>query len=537
MMTQKTFLGISLLSISLIALVISMSIPVHMDEFINFHPLAYVQPNFHLNNFSEGFQAYLKKGPWGISMPFPFPYTGNLQAALFYPFFISLPLIWAKIGYGILSLFAIFWSFFRCFKLDQRAKFFFILFLPLYVAVMHDGGPVNVAIIVFLWTKILIEKVYLSTSNLQKGLFASLLVLMWSLAFYDKIFFLYIWPSALVFAFVQMGYAQINQKSSLFLFGSIALFLVFVQVFMSYEICAVDFNTEELAQRCLPESQFLGGGDAAAFLTFIKQCFHGNFSLAPLQGVFEDRSTVFGLLLHQVDFSFYLLRNVDYFSFFQVHILGLRPFLAWGFMLIALIYFFKNPQFYFRNRYLISLLAMVVVFLALGKIRFGHHTIFLWIPILGFLTNGANPPFRQMIWKVFFITNNFFLIANIVFGNPHEAIKEGYEQIAEGTQHKDIPHAIVNFDDWNYYYIRSLDNDRNDIVTWVKSDQEIAGKRLFDLSDSLRVPIVYVGSQQKPIPLPKQFTKRLLRASKNNPIYLISNPSWPKWASIKGQVK
>jgi hypothetical protein len=39
---------------------------------------------------------------------------------------------------------------------------------------------------------------------------------------------------------------------------------------MRYEICAVDFNTVELAQRCLPESQFLGGGDGPMLVAFLK---------------------------------------------------------------------------------------------------------------------------------------------------------------------------------------------------------------------------------------------------------------------------
>jgi hypothetical protein len=171
---------------------------------------------------------------------------------------------------------------------------------------------------------------------------------------------------------------------------------------------------------------------------------------------------------------------------------------------------------------------MAIVFLALGKVRFGHHAIFLWIPLLGFLTDGSYPPFRKGLWKVFIGLNAVFLIGNIFFGQPHEAIREGYARIAAGTQRHDIPRAIINFDDWNYYYIRSLDNERNDIVTWVKPDQKVASKRLFALSDSLGLPIVYVGSQQKPLPIPIGFTKRIIQESKNNPIYLISGSTAPK---------
>jgi len=523
MMSQKAFHVILFTGISAMALWISLGLHVHMDEFINFHPLAYGQANFHLNTFKEGFQAYMKKGPLGISTPFPFPYTGNLQAALFYPFYVSFPLLWAKIGYSLLSLYVIYWSLFRCFRPSRSGKVFLVLFLPLYVAVMHDGGPVNVAIIVFLWTKIWLEKLYQSPIILSKIVFGGLLALIWSLAFYDKIFFLYLWPAALVFSFSHLGFAQIRKKSSLFLLGAIIFFLVFIQVFMRYEICAVDFNTPNLNELCLPESQFLGVGDGPPLITFLKNCYHGHFSLAPLQGILEDRITVLGILLHQFDYSFYLLRNVDYFSFLQVKIVGFKPIFAWVFVGTSLVFFFKRPRFYLQNTYLISFLVMAFVFMALGKIRFYHHTIFLWIPLLGFFVDGPKSPFRNKILMPLFVVNMALLYWNIAFGNPQEAIKEGYGQIARGTQRKEIPHAIVNFDAWNYYYIRSLDNDRNDIVTWVASDEDIASKRLFALSDSLHLPIVYVGSNQKPILLPKGFSKRLLAASKNNPIYLISN--------------
>ncbi|MEY3854028.1 MAG: hypothetical protein RIS68_42 [Bacteroidota bacterium] len=508
-----------------------------MDEYINFHPLAYGQPNFHLAKFSEGYQAYLKKGPWGISTPFPFPYTGNLQAALFYPFYVFFPLLWAKTLYGIWSLCLIYWSFFRCFQLNRAAKIFLVLFLPLYVAVMHDGGPVNVAILVFLWTKIWIEKLYQSSSRIQKIGTSGLLAFMWAIAFYDKIFFLYIWPAAIVFAFARLGFAHIRLKTSYFLIGSIGFFLVFVFVFMQYDICAVDYNSMDLAQLCLPEAQFLGGEEGQNVLYFLKQCYHGNFSFSPLHVIFEDRKIVFWLMLHQVDFSFYLLRNVDYYSFFQVKLFGLQPFLAWAFVIMALERLLRNPLRYLQSLYLISGLVMILVFMSLGKIRFGHHTIFLWIPLIGFLTEGPSPPFRQFIFYLFWGINSAFLLVNIIFGNPHSAIREGYARVAAGTQRSDIPRAIVNFDDWNYYYIRSLDNNRNDIVTWVKPDQAIAAKRLFALSDSLDLPIVYVGSRKAPIPLPKGFTKRLIQSSVNNPIYLISNSSVRKRAAIQGQAK
>ncbi len=523
MMSQKAFHVILFTCISALALWISLGLHVHMDEFISFHPLAYGQPNFHLNTFNEGFQAYIKKGPWGISAYVPFPYIGNLQAFLFYPFYVTLPLIVAKVSYSIISLYVIFWSFFRCFKPNRSGQVFLVLFLPMYMAVCHDGGPVNVTIIIFLWTKIWVEKLYGNNNASFKFGISCLIVFAWCLAFYDKIFFIYLWPAALVFSFTRIGFSKLRSRSTFYLGSAMGIFFLFVIIFMRYEICATDFNSPNLTKLCLPESQFLGFGDGAAVMIFIKKMYHGHFSLAPLHEIFIDRKNVYGNILYQFDYSFYLLRNVDYFSFLQVKIFGFLPIFAWIFVGTGLVFFFKRPRFYLQNTYLISFFVMALVFMALGKIRFYHHTIFLWIPLLGFLLDGPTPPFRNKILIGLFVANSALLIWNIAFGMPNEFIKEGYDKIARGTQRKEIPRAIVNFDSWNYYYIRSLDNDRNDIVTWVTSDKEIASKRLFALSDSLHLPIVYVGSNQKPIPLPKGFSKRLLVASKNNPIYLISN--------------
>lgn len=44
----------------IISLICYFGINFHQDEFLHFHNLAYLNPNFHLVNFTEGFQANSK---------------------------------------------------------------------------------------------------------------------------------------------------------------------------------------------------------------------------------------------------------------------------------------------------------------------------------------------------------------------------------------------------------------------------------------------------------------------------------------------
>ena len=78
------------------------------DEFLHFHNLAYLNPNFTLVNFTEGFNSYTKTN-FNHQFNLPFPYTGTLQGILFFPFFKLFPLLIGKGIYSFLSLILFFY--------------------------------------------------------------------------------------------------------------------------------------------------------------------------------------------------------------------------------------------------------------------------------------------------------------------------------------------------------------------------------------------------------------------------------------------
>ena len=67
-----------------------------------------------------------------------------------------------------------------------------------------------------------------------------------------------------------------------------------------------------------------------------------------------------------------------------------------------------------------------------------------------------------------------------------------YATIQKYTSSSEKKKAIVNFDSWSFYYIRSIDDQNDDIVTWVSPLDKIQMTRLLNLSDSLKIPIINV---------------------------------------------
>ena len=137
-----------------ISLLIGFKLHTHTDEFILFNDLAFKHPNFILNNFTLGFDGYTKIFFKSFEVQLPFLYTGNVQSFFFSPFYWVFPIEIAKFVYSFCSLTIIFLLIRKAFNLSISKLYILVLFIPIYVTVLHDSGPVNFSIIVFLITKI-----------------------------------------------------------------------------------------------------------------------------------------------------------------------------------------------------------------------------------------------------------------------------------------------------------------------------------------------------------------------------------------------
>jgi hypothetical protein len=448
-----------------IAWILYAYLPFHQDEFLHFHSLAYQLPNFQLNAFKEGFGAYEKFFPLGLSVYFPFLYTGNLQGILLWPFYVSMPILEAKMAYSLLSLALFFVLILRTFSMSSAGKWFLFLLLPIYIAVLRDAGPVNVALIIFVLSFHLTNKL----AHPMFGWLAALcLSFLWSLAFYDKLFFVYLMPSVLVFSLNRLSFEAILKRDFLIKMGlALAGFSMFVLVYLLADIRVRQFQSVELGNFQLPFIKVLASP--------------GDFTF------WEERRIVLNTIVNQFDFSFYVLRHLNYYDFIQANVWnGLSWF---GIVFVGLLVLeFKHADAKARW-YLAAFVVMALTFLVLGKIRFGHHTVFLFIPLLGFWFDGRRPVYLKslMVW----LSLNILVFGiNLVHSQAHESLRTDYRDLVKKT--KVAKPAIVNFDSWNYYYLRNLDADHS-LVTWVDLQDSVQTNRLFALSKQLNLPIINVS--------------------------------------------
>lgn len=70
----------------ILAFGIGLGMHTHTDEFILFSNLEYEQPNFYLNEFTNGYQAFIKIFPGNFQVHLPFNYLGNIRGFCFIPF-------------------------------------------------------------------------------------------------------------------------------------------------------------------------------------------------------------------------------------------------------------------------------------------------------------------------------------------------------------------------------------------------------------------------------------------------------------------
>jgi hypothetical protein len=450
----------------IITWVICTQLPYHQDEFLHFHSLAYQLPSFSLNQFKEGFAAYEKLFPLGFSVFFPFLYTGNLQGILFSPFYALLPILEAKMVYSVISLGLIISLLLRIFKFRSLGTWFLVLLIPLYVAVLRDAGPVNVALIVFLFSLFCVEQ--LAKLNRFAWMYVALLALLWCLAFYDKLFFVYLMPSLLVFSVARLPSQEWMKRGFIEKIGvAVSVLGLFVLVYVLSDIRVRQFQQVDLLDVQVPFLKAISTSDSISW--------------------WEDRRLVFVTILSQFDFSFYLLRHLEYTDFVQSKVWGGLH----GFGIVFLILLFLEFRHADRQAkwYLGSFFVLVITFLVLGKIRFGHHTIFLFLPLLGFWFDGRQPRFGKAL-LVWVLCNVCMTGVNVYGSRPHEALRTDYRELVVKT--KLVEPVIVNFDSWNYYYLRNLDADQA-LVTWVDLQDSVQTNRLFALAKSLHRPIVNVS--------------------------------------------
>jgi hypothetical protein len=511
----------------IISLICYFGINFHQDEFLHFHNLAYLNPNFYLVNFTEGFQAY-SKSMLNYQFNMPFPYTGTIQGILFYPFFKLFPLIIGKGLYSFLSLILFFYLLRKELNLGEKGTWVMCLFIPFYFTILHDAGPVNLALIIYLLTRRLIHHIYTSKSFLRLLFLSSTLLLIWAIACFDKLFFLYLIPSLIPFCLVKINLKDLNWKSSISVFITLLLLLTLFNQYLNSNLsvkyfsnATPSFETKLLKNHLLDEEKL-------GLESLIKGVLHPYKNKKILFEILNDRLEGVNAFIKQFDFSFYLNRNLlgstyfrhfyfkDYPIFLLVFLFAfVSQFIIRNFSKLgpAFVRWKNNPNsndFYKASLYGLTIAMMLATFLILGRVKWGHHFIFVWIPIFGLLFDNSYKFYTSIYLKIYFVFALLMVGINYKISDWFYWISVDYSTIQKHTGSSEKKKAIINFDSWSFYYIRSIDDQNDDIVTWVSPLDTIQMTRLLGLSDSLKIPIInvmnidYVDTRNK-----QSFNKKL----------------------------
>lgn len=540
-----------------IFIVISVSIGfglhTHTDEFILFNDLAFKHPNFVLNNFTAGFDGYTKIFFNSFEVSLPFLYTGNIQSFLFSPFYWIFPIEVAKFAYSFSSLTIIFLLIRKAFNLSISKLYILILFIPIYVTVLHDCGPVNISIIVFLLTKIGFEYYY-EVQKKSSIIFYSIgFFILWAIGFYDKLFFIYLFPGLLFFALSSIPKKHILSTKSVWILLSCLAFFGFVYYYLTSDFRITLFHTASSQKYTAPLNEILGGGnDLKPLIRFIK-FFPGSIvEIGQLKELVTDRLLVIHTLMNSFDFSYYFVRNLESPLFKSPKLIAnisVDYLLFLFFFIPSLFLIGKNlvknilvKQADSKNYskcffYFLSILSLIGTFLLIGKIRSPHHTLFIWIPLLGFILDN---PFQFERKKTFLIYFAFTLgLSTFNFFNtpPQKFIVDEYQKIVSYSQRDKPKMQIVNFDTFNHFLTRRIDNPHGHIITYVDPRDSIQFTRLIRLSDSLKTPIIEISGKNdwgyqhditinQKMNLIRQYHRNIvmLNTSTEIPIFLIKKP-------------
>jgi hypothetical protein len=532
------FLGISAF--------VGFSLHTHLDEFILFVDLAYRNPNYFLNQFPNGYQAFVKHFPLGLEANLPYAYLGNVQRFLFLPFYLLLPLELAKPLYSFSSLLVIYYLMIDSFKLKGYQIWMLILFLPIYVTVLHDSGPVNVGIISFFLSKRFVERIFSDIRKWERLMFGALLALLWSIAFFDKQFYLYLFPGVILFSLVNIRWANLLNYRVWGFILPVFVFLAFVVFYLKGETQIKEYEADHLVSRIVPTKSLLGGSpDVILLLKFIRH-FPDTVHLWPsLDALFQERLMTFATYLNSFDFSFYLIRNLNVKEFKFITLGSNFSISTWLFFLALISLFCRYvlkvikrgiKQTEFKTIfYFLSFLTLSFTFIILGKVRSPHHFIYLWIPLFGFVFDNGYRLDRSLLFLVYYSFNVLLGAYNLVFSGPEEHIVDDYQSIVSYTRRDDPSFQIINFDSWSHSFTRVLDNPNNHLVTWIDLRDERQLNQLIHLSDSLHRPIIEVsqrldwGFKDKPLTVnermnffkQKGFKVKQINRSTNIPIFII----------------
>ncbi len=456
-----------------------------MDEYVQFNSLSYLKPLFKYNTYNDGYDQYVIYILNHFKYRMSYAYIGNTSSVLYYPFYKLLPYNISNTVYSILFWGLFCWLFKKAGQYSWNSTLILLCFFPLVMQVLHDGGPIKVALLAYPLTAILFRKIVTAIGANKKILFSVLLGLLWFIALEDKVFFVYLFPGVLLFAVALLPDEHLSvtilKENLKYLMVSLALFAALGAVLL--------FSTvKETA------------GNTSFYITSV---IGANKVLLPnLTTALKERWYVFLAFFRYLDFPYYANRNV-FMAYNSVRFWLCVT--AGGIVVVVLLKYRKigasieNAQRSRQILLLLSLLSLVVTFVLFGGTRLGHHYVFIWVPILAmvFSVERTKPVVYKRIDNLFLFYSMASLLL-VVFSKP--IINNSPDLSGEIYHDLDSLNSrggyIINYSSWNGYFIRELDPRKQEIVTFlIRADRNIKNEsaRLTAFSKGHHMPVINVS--------------------------------------------
>jgi len=482
---------------AVIALLIVVTIPWHMDEFVAYHALACWQHAQQLNFYRLSCSGYPTE-IFGFKYQRSYTYIGISSSLLFSPFYFAFHSLYSHYIVGFLSATVVGAGIKKSFNFSRDQALALFLYFPVVFTFLHSNGPERIGLMVIAWSPYLIQRFVLSAGG-RKFPWGVILIALWCLAVEDKPFFIFLFPGLLsltvasFFAVDILGIARMKWKNltQLVLCGLFAVFseLLLMQANgVSYaRFLAHDWRYDTILNQKSGLAQMV---------------------LGPV------RRLLVGLLF-AFDWPYYSHRTTDFEHLSEasknpvvqviaqylpigsstIVILSLVLTLLVSFTVIWLIAKSIKPlfvsKFQRQNAILFALLVSFIIFQGSIAISGGwalHHFIYAQIPLFILLTIGysrlALPKFG-LHWLFAFLS----CVSLVSIGLLPTQIKVSSEidEIFNQAIELSHPDDVINCGSWGCYATYSLLNKGDRSVTYAETDGEIDRLQISVFQKNVRV--------------------------------------------------
>jgi hypothetical protein len=142
---------------------------------------------------------------------------------------------------------------------------------------------------------------------------------------------------------------------------------------------------------------------------------------------------------------------------------------------------------------LLTILALIVVFIIARNTWSGHHFIFLHLPIIMMLMLFANQSLEKF-HQVIIILSTLMVVCSVLLVFGRVGIHSSNERstiFKMLSNAKLASNSVINFSSWGGYYIQSLYGDQSQLVTYIEPMTEGEATVLAGVAKRLNRPFIF----------------------------------------------